>query len=134
MIKTSCVHLLSVFKKLFNHILLTRMYPSLWRKKPEGIITPILKLETKQTLAITEVFVHQFSCIINERPLNFVESRNMLHPSQIGFLKEKRTSDCMFTLRTLKNIAMARRKFMHFSLISKRLLIPYGMMAYCTDF
>ena len=33
--------------------------------------------------------------------LKFVESRNILQPSQIGFLKANRTSDQIFTLRTL---------------------------------
>ena len=44
-----------------------------------------------------------FSTIINDRLLKFVEFRNILHPSQIGFLKANQTSDDIFTLyiRTL---------------------------------
>ena len=86
-IKTSCVHLL----------------PSLWC---EGIITPIFKTGDKtdpgnyRGVCVSSCMGKFFSSIINERLLNFVESRNILHPSQIGFLKENRTSDHIFTLRT----------------------------------
>ena len=42
-----------------------------------------------------------FSSIINQRLLKFLEEKKLLHPSQIGFLKDNRTADHIFTLRTL---------------------------------
>ena len=33
--------------------------------------------------------------------LPFLEEKKLLHPSQIGFLKDNRTADHIFTLRTL---------------------------------
>ena len=96
MIKTSCDPLLAVYIKLFNLVLSSGIFPSIWC---EGIITPILSPETKQIQEITERFFVSnclgkfFSTIINDRLLKFVESRNILHSSQIGFLKANRTSE-----------------------------------------
>ena len=44
-----------------------------------------------------------FCLILNQRLTDFVEENKILHPSHIGFLKENRTSDHLFTLRTLIN-------------------------------
>ena len=43
-----------------------------------------------------------FCSILDIRLLEFVQARNMLHPSQIGFLPANRTSDHLFSLKTLK--------------------------------
>ena len=42
-----------------------------------------------------------FSSILNQRLLKFAENKDLIHPSQIGFLKSNRTSDHILTLRTL---------------------------------
>lgn len=42
-----------------------------------------------------------FCCILNDRLLEFVKTNNTLHPSQIGFVPGNRTSDHIFSLRTL---------------------------------
>ena len=38
---------------------------------------------------------------MNQRLHNFIQERNLLHPSQIGFLPGFRTSDHIFSLRTI---------------------------------
>ena len=42
-----------------------------------------------------------FSGLLNRRLHNFVKSKNLLHPSQIGFLEGFRTTDHIFSLRTI---------------------------------
>ena len=42
-----------------------------------------------------------FCSILNQRLHNFIRERNLLHPSQIGFLLGFRTSDHIFSLRTI---------------------------------
>ena len=42
-----------------------------------------------------------FCSILNERLYNFIQERNLLHPSQIEFLPRFRTSDHIISLRTI---------------------------------
>jgi hypothetical protein len=42
-----------------------------------------------------------FAKILNTRLENFLFKRNIIRPEQIGFCKNKRTSDHMFVLKTL---------------------------------
>ena len=104
MLKASYDYLSEVYLKLFNLILNIGIYPSIWS---EGITTPIFKTGNKSDpgnyrgICVSSCLGKLFSSIINERLLKFVESNNLLHPSQIGFLKQNRTSDHIFTLRAL---------------------------------
>ena len=104
MIKTSCELLLAVYIKLFNLVLSTGLFPSIWC---EGIITPIFEPRDKtdtgnyRGICVSSCLGKFFSTTITDRLLEFVESRNILHPSQIGFLKANRMSNHIFTLRTL---------------------------------
>ena len=101
MIKTSCDPLLAVCTKLFNLVLSSGIFPSscIWC---EGIITPIFKSGDKtdtgnyRGICVSSCLGKFFSTIIIDRLLKFVESRNILHPSQIGFLKAHRSSDHIF--------------------------------------
>ena len=100
MIKISCELLLAVYIKLFNLVLSTGIFPRIWC---EGIVTPIFKSgdKTDRGICVSSCLGKFFSTIISDRLLKFVESRKILHPSQIGFLKANRTSDHIFALRTL---------------------------------
>ena len=92
MLKASYDYLSEVYLKLFNLILNIGIYPSIWS---EGIITPIFKAGNKSDpgnyrgICVSSCLGKLFPLIINERLLKFVESNNLLHPSQIGF-KTKR--------------------------------------------
>ena len=57
-----------------------------------GIITPIFKSGT---------CISRFCSIRNQRLLDHVNSLDILHKSQIGFLANNRTADHILTLRTL---------------------------------
>ena len=90
MIKTNCEPLLAVYIKLFNLVLSSGIFPSIWC---EGIITPIFKSGDKtdagnyRGICVSSCLGKFFSTIINDRLSKFVESSNTLQPSQIGFLK-----------------------------------------------
>ena len=104
MIKASCGSLLSVYEKLFNIILKAGIYPNTWC---EGLITPIFKSGDKSDpgnyrgICVASCLGKFFSSIINQRLVDFLEKKKILHPSQIGFLKDNRIVDHIFTLRTL---------------------------------
>ena len=104
MIKVSCEQLTNVYLKLFNLILKTGIFPNLWC---EGIITPIFKSgdktksENYRGICVSSCIGKLFTSILNRRLMDFIHSNNLLHPSQIGFLNKNRTSDHIFTLRTL---------------------------------
>ena len=68
------------------------------------------------------------SSIINQRFVKFLETKKLLHPSQIGFLKDNRTSDHIFTLRTLieNMLIITIKKYMPVLLILKKPLILFG--------
>ena len=81
--------IISPLTKLFNIILETGIYPDLWTK---GLITPIYKSGDKSDpsnyrgICVTSCLGKLFCSILNIRLLEFVQTRNILHPSQIGFL------------------------------------------------
>ena len=104
MIKASCGSLQSVNEKLFNIILKAGIYPNTWC---EGLTTPIFKScdksdpENYRGICVSSCLGKFFSSIINQRLVDFLEKKKILHPSQIGFLNDNRTADHIFTLRTL---------------------------------
>ena len=135
MIKASCGFLLNAYKKLFNTILQSGIYPSNWCK---GLVTPIFKSGDNtdpgnyRGICVSSYLGKFFSSIINQRLLEFLEEKKLLHPSQIGFLKDNRTADHIFTLRTLieKYSHHHNQKFMRVLLILKKHLILFGMKAF----
>ena len=72
-----------------------------------GLITPIFKSETKNDpsnyrgICISSCLGKLFCSILNQRLLENVQSLDILHKSQIGFLVNNRTADHVLTLRTL---------------------------------
>ena len=73
----------------------------------DALITPIFKTgsETDPSnysgICISSCLGKLFCSILNQRLLEHVQSHNILHKSQIGFLAKNRTADHVFTLRTL---------------------------------
>jgi len=104
MLKTGISYLKTSFCNLFNLILKSGFFPSLWC---EGIITPIHKSGNTQDpsnyrgICINSCLGKLFTSILNNRLQNHVLTQNILHNAQIGFLPNHRTSDHLFTLRTL---------------------------------
>ena len=72
-----------------------------------------------------------FCSILNQRLLEHVQSLDILHKSQIGFLANNRTADHVLTLRTLIDKYM--RKYMHVLWTLGKHLIWSGMMDFFTS-
>ena len=52
-------------------------------------------------ICVSSILSKLFCSILNQRLHNFIQERNLLHPSQIGFLPGLRTTDHIFSMRTI---------------------------------
>ena len=104
MLKSGINHLISSLVKLFNFIITKGSFPDVWSK---GLISPIFKAGSKSDpnnyrgICVTSCLGKLFSSLLNTRLSNYFHENNVLHHSQIGFLKGYRTTDHIFSLRTL---------------------------------
>ena len=104
MIKASLESLMPVYIKLFNLILRSGKMPDIWC---QGLITPIYKSGDRSDptnyrgICVSSCLGKLFCSILNQRLYLYFEENKILHNSQIGFLPENRTTDHVFTLRTL---------------------------------
>ena len=104
MLKYGCHLIITSLTKLFNLILGAGTFPNSWSM---GLITPIFKTGDKSDptnfrgICVTSCLGKHFSGLLSRRLHNFVKSKNLLHPSQIGFLEGFRTTDHIFSLRTI---------------------------------
>lgn len=109
MLKTGLSYLKASICKLFNLVLKCGFFPPTWC---EGIITPIYKSGDRSDpsnyrgICINSCLGKLFTSVLNIRLQNHLIKENILHRAQIGFLPNHRTSDHIFTLRTLidKNV------------------------------
>ena len=104
MIKASLQDMMPVYLKLFNSILISGKMPETWCR---GLITPIYKSGDRSDpsnyrgICVSSCLGKLFCSILNQRLLKHVNSCNILHNSQIGFLPNHRTADHVLTIRTL---------------------------------
>ena len=104
MIKSSLNELMPIYLQLFNAVLTSGTMPQTWC---DGLITPIFKRGTKSDpsnyrgICISSCLGKLFCSILNQRLLKHIQTRDILHNSQIGFLANNRTADHVLTLRTL---------------------------------
>jgi len=91
MIKSSLNELMPVYLKLFNAVLSSGTMPQTWCGDPSNY----------RGTCISSCLGKLFCSILNQRLLEHVESLDILHKSQIGFLANNRTADHVLTLRTL---------------------------------
>lgn len=104
MLKSSQIYLVPCFQKLLNSTLNSGNFPKNWAK---GYIVPLFKSGSKDDpsnyrgITIGSCLGKLFVKILNIRLEKFLESRNIIKPEQIGFCKDKRTSDHHLVLRTL---------------------------------
>ena len=104
MIKASLNEMIPVYHKLFNNVLNGCSMPLMWCSGP---ITPIFKsgVRNDQTnyrgICVSSCLGKLLCSILNQRLMEHVNSLNILHNSQIGFLPNNRTADHVLTLRTL---------------------------------
>lgn len=90
--------------KLFNTVLTAGSYPTNWK---QAYLTPVHKggsLDNPNNyrgISILSCVAKLFNTILTKRLDNFLDTRKLINPVQIGFTKKARTSDHMFVLRTL---------------------------------
>lgn len=106
MFKTIDENTINLITKIFNKILLTGDYPQNWNK---GYVTTIYKAKSPydpdnyRCLTINSQFGKLFNRLLNNRLCDFLTKHNIIDKCQIGFQKEKRTEDHIYTLQTLVN-------------------------------
>ena len=99
--------------KLLNVIFTEHIYPSNWAL---NFLKPIFKKGSTNNpddyrgLAIGSAFAKLFSFILLERLTKYVDSKNLLSPEQIGFIKGKCTSDHIFFLQTIIEKVVKKNK------------------------
>ena len=104
MIKSSIGILSKAFLKIFNNILTSGKFPESWT---EGLITPIHKSGNSldpnnyRGICVSSCMGKLFCSILNNRLMNFVNEKQLIHPTQIGFMPGNRTADHILTLKTL---------------------------------
>jgi hypothetical protein len=112
MIKSCIVMLVSLFTKLFNFILKYEYFPKDWCK---GFIIPIFKSGDEMNpsnyrgITISSCFGKVFTGIMNQRLVTFASSQNIFVDEQIGFMKNCRTADHIFVLKTLLDICKTKK-------------------------
>ena len=104
MVKYGINCLLTPLTKLFNMVLNSGHYPSVWAK---GRIISLHKKgdasdpSNFRGITISSCLGKLFNNILNQRLNSFLENNHLLRDEQIGFRKNHRTSDHMFILKTL---------------------------------
>ena len=107
MIKSSLNELMPIYLQLFNLVLKSDIMPHLASNMVDGLITPIFKSGTKSDLSnyrgvcISSCLGKLYCSLLNQRLLELINSSDMLHKCQIGFLANNRTADHVLTPRTL---------------------------------
>ena len=109
----STVRAKEVMLAIFNSILLTQHFPSIWVK---GEIAPIFKKGCKfdannyRGIVIISCLGKLFTTILNNRLNTWAESEGLLTESQFGFRRGRGTTDGLFVLHGLIEILLARNK------------------------
>ena len=136
MIKSSIYLLSTVYRKLFNIVLNSGNFPESWSL---SIITPIFKAGVRNDpgnyrgTCVSSCLGKFFCSILNERLINYYDKNNIIHQSQIGFRPGFRTSDHIFTLRTLVDRyvnTVKQGKIYACFVVFKKLLTVFGTMGY----
>lgn len=105
--------LLKPIKKLFEIILVSNCYPSLWVK---NILVTIHKsgsrddLDNYRGISIGSCFGKLFGVVLTNRLLHVIKKYNIIGHNQIGFMSGHRPADHVFVLNTLINKVVKNRK------------------------
>ena len=112
-IKTTIHVMAPIYVKLFNIIFDTGYVPDSWSL---GDILPIFKNkgnikhpENYRPITILSCFGKLFTSILNTRITKYVEENELLHSEQAGFRKGYSTTDNLFILQSLIDIAKSNK-------------------------
>ena len=104
MIKYGMPVLLKPLHKLFNFVFDSGSFPKTWN---ESFISLLHKKGSKHDpgnyrgISLTSNLGKLFNKVIYNRLLEFVNEHNLISESQIGFKEQSRTSDHIFTLKSI---------------------------------
>lgn len=112
-IKSTCTLMLPIYIKLFNLVFDKGVIPESWSV---GVIKPIYKKkgdptmpENYRPITILSCLGKLFTLIINNRLKIFAEKYNVIEENQAGFRKNHSTSDNLFIIKSLIDIAKANK-------------------------
>ena len=94
------------FVKLFNLVLKAGDAPEIWCK---GLISPVHKKgdptnpDNYRPICVLSCLCKFFTNMLNSRLVEVCKKEKLIHVSQIGFKKRHRTTDHLFSLKTLIN-------------------------------
>ena len=106
MLKVGFPYLKECQLKLFNLIAEANIVPSDWCM---SLISPIFKLDDKlnpdnyRGICVISCLSKLFLLILNDRLSYFLNTHDIISISQIGFQKNSRSTDHIFTLKTIMN-------------------------------
>lgn len=93
-----------ILVKLFNHIELSSIFPTSWKS---SFLVPLHKKGSQgdpdnyRGLAVGSNIGKMYTKCLNTKMKNFVEKQNILSPHQFGFRDDYRTTDAIFSLRSM---------------------------------
>ena len=105
-LKHSMFELSTVYSILFNHIELSGEFPEQWKS---SFLVPLHKKGSRgdpdnyRGLAVGSNIGKFFTKCLNHKLKSFVEENNILSPHQFGFRDDFRTTDAIFSLRSVVN-------------------------------
>ena len=120
MIKTGSPTILPFLVVLFNNILNSNNYPQNWCN---GVITPIHKTgETNNPdnfrgITINSCLSKLFNLLITRHLTTFANDKKLLYYNQLGFRKGFRTSDQLFTIKTIIDKYFSENKKLYFCFV-----------------
>ena len=103
-LKYAKTELAEVLSKLFNLIEMTGYFPKSWRN---NYLVPLHKKGAKSNpnnyrgLAVSSNLSKAYTKILNHKLTKYTETANILSPYQFGFRADYRTSDSIFTLKSI---------------------------------
>ena len=113
-VKYRCLSLKHVYFKLFNLTLDKGIFPKSWSS---GIIHPVYKNKGDPTIPSNYRPITLLSClgklftsILNTRLHKYIESNNIIHHYQSGFRKRFSTTDNIFLLHSLIQLAFKSKQ------------------------
>lgn len=104
MVKLAITPIKSCLTKMFNKILTSSKYPTIWA---ESYICNIFKNGSTNDpgnyrgIAISSILGKIFNTILNTRLYDYLVKNELIDIRQIGFMQESSTLDHIFTLRTI---------------------------------
>ena len=112
-LKHSIYEMSPIFAKIFNHIEKSTFFPSAWKS---SFLVPLHKKGSQgdpdnyRGLAVGSNIGKLYTKCLNAKIKNFAEEQQILSPHQFGFREDFRTTDAMFSLRSMTSYYKTKNK------------------------